>query len=241
MSLENDVIIPFTLIDNCRTSSIIINKNKEQMIKKEHIKKERTIKYQIIEDQIIEDQTIEDQTIEDQIEKHNLSSAIYRFKFSEDFMQELYNFSKIHQYDERKDFKEAWNIWAEENNDIIIQESRRLINLDYDGDIMDKMFKSVRYYFRKKSTQIKEPRQRRQYISVSKELLEAMDKHITDNINDNNYQPKIGFLSFCKDYESIVKGTIKTLFENGIKDSELIQDKIKKTYKNRYFMLTKGK
>ena len=219
MNLENDVIIPFTLIDNCRKSSIIINKNKEQIIKKE----------QIIEDKIID------------TDKHNLSSAIYRFKFSEDFMQELYNFSKIHQYDERKDFKEAWNIWAEENNDIIIQESRRLINLDYDGDIMDKMFKSVRYYFRKKSTQIKEPRQRRQYISVSKELLEAMDKHITDNINDNNYQPKIGFLSFCKDYESIVKGTIKTLFENGIKDSELIQDKIKKTYKNRYFMLTKCK
>jgi hypothetical protein len=218
MNLENDVIIPFTLIDNCRKSSIIINKNKEQIIKKE----------QIIEDKIID------------TDKHNLSSAIYRFKFSEDFMQELYNFSKIHQYDERKDFKEAWNIWAEENNDIIIQESRRLINLDYDGDIMDKMFKSVRYYFRKKSTQIKEPRQRRQYISVSKELLEAMDKHITDNINDNNYQPKTGFLSFCKDYESLVKGTITTLFKNGIKDSELIQDKIKKTYKNRYFMLTKG-
>jgi len=238
MNLENDVIIPFTLIDNCRTSSIIINKNKENMIKKEQIIKDQIIKDQIIKDQIIKDQIID---TDKPIEKHNLSSAIYRFKFSEDFMQELYNFSKIHQYDERKDFKEAWNIWAEENNDIIIQESRRLINLDYDGDIMDKMFKSVRYYFRKKSTQIKEPRQRRQYISVSKELLEAMDKHITDNINDNNYQPKIGFLSFCKDYESIVKGTITTLFENGIKDSELIQDKIKKTYKNRYFMLTTGK
>ena len=31
--------------------------------------------------------------------------VIYRFKFTEEFMVYLYNFSKIHQYDDRKDFK----------------------------------------------------------------------------------------------------------------------------------------
>ena len=185
----------------------------------------------------INDNGINDSKINDKTDQH-LSSVIYRFKFSEDFMEELYNFSKIHQYDERKDFKEAWKIWTEENNDIINLETRRLTNLDYDGDIMDKMFKSVRYYFRKKSTQTKEPKQRRQYISVTRELLDAMDNHIKDNINDNSYQPKIGFVSFCKDNELILKETISTLFENEIKDTTLIQDKIKKTYKNRYFMLT---
>jgi len=39
---------------------------------------------------------------------------IFRYKFSDDFIQPLYQFSKIHQYDHRKDFKEAWNIWIEE-------------------------------------------------------------------------------------------------------------------------------
>ena len=48
-----------------------------------------------------------------------LDHTIYRFKFTEDFMAELYKFAKIHQYDHRKDFKEAWTKWTDENSDII--------------------------------------------------------------------------------------------------------------------------
>ena len=68
-----------------------------------------------------------------------------------------------------------------------------------------------------------------------------MDSHIEDNIYDDNYQPKTGFITFCKDNEKILKDTISKIFEQGIKDLQLIEDKIKKTYKNRYFMLTKKK
>ena len=35
-------------------------------------------------------------------------SETYRFKFSVEFSELLNNFAKIHQYDERKDFKEEW-------------------------------------------------------------------------------------------------------------------------------------
>jgi hypothetical protein len=172
-------------------------------------------------------------------EKDNeLPILIYRFKFTEVFMEQLYNFSKIHQYDERKDFKEAWKTWTEENETIIDEEMRRLLNLGYDGDVLDKMFKSARYYFRKKSTEKKEPKQRRQYISVNRELLDAMDKHIEENIYNTDYQPKTGFIKFCNDNEKILKETISKIFEQGIKESQIIEDKIKKTYKNRYFMLT---
>lgn len=169
-----------------------------------------------------------------------LPNLIYRFKFTEDFMEELYEFSKIHQYDERKDFKEAWKIWVEENEDIINQETLRLNNLGYRGDIIDKMFKSARYYFRKKSSEKKEPKQRRPYISVTRELLNAMDNHIQKNIFNEDYQPKTGFISFCKDNEMILKESLTKILEQGIKDSEMIQEKIKKTYKNRYFMLTQN-
>ena len=164
--------------------------------------------------------------------------VIYRFKFTEEFMVYLYNFSKIHQYDDRKDFKEAWTVWTEENDDIIDGEMRRLLNLGYEGDVLDKMFKSARYYFRKKSAERIEPKQRRQYISVTKDLLDAMDRHIENNIYDDNYQPKTGFITFCKDNETLLKDTISSIFGQGIKESELIEYKIKKTYKNRYFMLT---
>jgi hypothetical protein len=63
----------------------------------------------INEDRINEEQRINEERIIDKL------PTIYRFKFTEEFMEYLHNFSKIHQYDERKDFKEAWNIWIETN------------------------------------------------------------------------------------------------------------------------------
>jgi len=191
--------------------------------------------------EINRDQIYDEERIYREERDNELPILIYRFKFTELFMEQLYNFSKIHQYDERKDFKEAWKNWTEENSSIIDEEMRRLLNLGYDGDVLDKMFKSARYYFRKKSTEKKEPKQRRQYISVNKELLDAMDKHIEENIYNKDYQPKTGFIKFCNDNEKTVKETISKIFEQGVKESQIIEDKIKKTYKNRYFMLTSKK
>ena len=107
--------------------------------------------------------------------KNNVNVNIFRYKFTDEFTGELFQFSKVHQYDHRKDFKEAWNIWTEDNDNIVGEEVRRLTNLGYDGDILDKMFKSARYYFRKKSTEKKEPVKRRDYIGIQKELLDSME------------------------------------------------------------------
>jgi hypothetical protein len=168
---------------------------------------------------------------------NNKNINIYRYKFTEVFTCEMYKFSKIHQYDHRKDFKEAWNIWTEENNELIDEEVRRLSNLGYDGDILDKMFKSARYYFRKKGTEKKEPQKRRVYIGVQKALLESMDKHIMNNLNDINYKPSEGFTLFCKENIETLKEEVNRLCKCGLTDHIEIKDKIKKTYKNRYFML----
>ena len=108
--------------------------------------------YDITNEDIIENmnKNIIENMNEDVDDEININ--IYRYKFIEEFTNELYKFSKIHQYDHRKDFKEAWNIWVEDNQGFVDEEVRRLSNLGYDGDIIDKMFKSARYYFRKKST-----------------------------------------------------------------------------------------
>jgi hypothetical protein len=161
---------------------------------------------------------------------------IFRYKFCEEFTSQLYKFSKIHQYDHRKDFKEAWNIWIEENEDLVNKEARRLTELDYKGDILDKMFKSARYYFRKKSTEKKEPQKRRSYVGIQSELLMAMDKHILSNKKNPDYKPSTGFDDFCKQNIELLKIEVNLLCKNGIKDSDEIKKKIKKTYKNRYFM-----
>jgi hypothetical protein len=161
---------------------------------------------------------------------------IFRYKFTDLFTKGLYQFSKIHQYDHRKDFKEAWNVWIEENEELVNTEMKRLTELDYKGDILDKMFKSARYYFRKKSTEKREPQKRRSYVGIQSQLLEAMDKHINANKKNDNYRPSTGFDDFCKQNIDILKVEVVNLCKSGLKDSEEIKNKIKKTYKNRYFM-----
>ena len=168
---------------------------------------------------------------------NDINKNIYRYKFTDEFTSELFKFSKIHQYDHRKDFKEAWEIWMEDNDDIVNNEVRRLTNLSYDGDIIDKMFKSARYYFRKKSTEKKAPEPRRDYVSVRKELLEAIDSHINKSIGDANYKPSDGFDNFCNTNLELIKDEIRHLTKSGLTDSDEIKQKIKKTYKNRVFLV----
>jgi len=163
------------------------------------------------------------------------TSNIYRYKFDAVFVEQLYVFSKIHQYDERKDFKVAWNEWVDENEEKIGEEVRRLTGLGYSGNILDKMFKSARYYFRKKSTVKRAPKERREYVGINKELLDAIDKHVNVDV-----KPSIGFAEFCKLETDLICKEVGKLFQLGIIDSVEIHDKIKKTYKNRYFMLIRN-
>jgi hypothetical protein len=161
----------------------------------------------------------------------------YRFKFTEDFMKDLHVFAKIHQYDDRKMFKEAWTIWAEDNETIVKKEEDRMNQLGYKGDIIDKMFKSARYYFRKKSSVPVVQKDRKQYVSINRELLKRMDTHIKCGLVDKGCKPQTGFLNFCENNLDILKETVDALCASGIKDAHDIQCKIKKTYKNRYSMI----
>ena len=76
--------------------------------------------------------------------------VVYRYKLSDDIMKEITNFAKIHQYDDRVSYKEAWAVWYKANEDYLNREVRRLAEIGYEGSVEDKMFKAGRYYFRKK-------------------------------------------------------------------------------------------
>jgi hypothetical protein len=197
----------------------------------------RTDNYRLDTFCIATEEATECVTTKNNSDDNNLNVNIYRYKFTDNFTNELYKFSKIHQYDHRKDFKEAWEIWLEETDELVSEEVRRLTNLGYDGNILDKMYKSARYYFRKKSTEKKAPQKRREYHSVQKDLLEAMDEHIKTNVTTVNYKPSEGFEMFCKEHIELLKEEVSILCKNGFSNSEEIKEKIKKTYKNRYFIL----
>ena len=164
-------------------------------------------------------------------------TSIYRFKFTPEFTQLLFEFSKLHQFDDRHTFREAWEGWLEENNDVVCKETRYLSNLGYEGDVLDKMYKSSRYYFRKKSTAKVEPKKRRDYISMDRELLDQMDSHITESMKINDFCPASAYDQFCLNHTDIVKTEVGRLLKEGL-DGEEIKFKLKKTYKNRYFQIS---
>lgn len=168
------------------------------------------------------------------------TDKIYRFKFSDEIVNLLNQFSKLHKFTDQKEYKEKWNSFLEENKEIIEIESKRLCDLGYTGDIKDKMYKSARYYFRKKSDCKKEPVKRKQYKSIDREILENMDLHIQRNIDTDNYTPAIGFDDFSKLFKEIIDIEISNFKNNDEIELEEVKNKIKKTYKNRYFLYSRN-
>jgi len=148
------------------------------------------------------------------------ATKTYRYEFSEDFCKMLSDFAKIHQYDDRKVFKEAWSVWAEDNTDQVEQECRAIYSNGYEGDALDKMFKSARYYFRKKSVQKKDPVPRKSYEKADPEMLKQMDAHIKDNLD---MKPHDSYIAFRK---------ANTEEEGDLSAAD--EEKLKKTFKNRY-------
>ena len=94
-----------------------------------------------------------------------MASLIYRYKFRDEFLSILVDFSRIHQYDAAKDFKEAFETFTETNRDIINTETKYLTGNGYNGDVIDKMYKSARYYFKNKDYNPQEFKKRRKYIN----------------------------------------------------------------------------
>ena len=104
-------------------------------------------------------------------------SRTYRFKFDTTFMNYLKEFSRLHKFDEPAAFKDNWNVWCDENKEIIKQEADRLKAAGYEGNALIKMYKSVRYYFKNKSNEKTKPKKRRQYVGLEPEFRDAIDEH----------------------------------------------------------------
>jgi hypothetical protein len=193
-------------------------------------------------------------TILIQNNKPNMAAKVQlqtsRFLFSEDITELLSEFAKIHHYDERKEYKAAWQEWIAEPDvkDALEAETERIQALGFKGNVIDKMFKSVRYYYRKKnSNQSNESDTKgsRTYNMLPESTFNKIDEHIKSQIKAN----------LCINDEQIIESKIKpsTCFENfcninkqlflDMLDGEQpnnqnlnqIVERLKKAYKNRYY------
>jgi len=154
-------------------------------------------------------------------------------------MDKLHQFAKLHQYDDRLTYKEEWKKWCDEHFEDLDKEIRRLLNLGYEGDIYDKLFKSGRYYFRKKSAAALQPVVRRKYIGLNRECLSAMDSFITNQVIPSQISPAEAFTEFLATHVDTIKKEVEDLVSDHNMEADEISSKLKKTFKNRYFQLIK--
>jgi len=175
-----------------------------------------------------------------------MRTRVLRFEFSDALVEHLTAFAQLHQYDDRKTYKKAWTEWMAnaEIATLLNADAARLKCLGYEGDVADKLYKSGRYYFREKKANANSEckndaiQRSRKYIMLGRELLTAMDEHIERGLRQCDYTPAKGFAEFCQLDIASYHSEVARLSEV-MSSGEDVSDKLKKTYKNRYFMLAK--
>jgi len=198
-------------------------------------------------------------------------ARVLRFEFSTEIIDHVAAFAQMHQYDDRKTYKEAWTEWMA-NNEIAAlfhAEVKRLTELGYKGDVADKLYKSGRYYFRTREPTVQRSSlwphtppsgatstpndanggrrgsgnqgSPRRYVLLSRELLSAMDDHIERGLRQQtDFTPAKGFAEFALGADVASYHSEIARLSEIMPTGEAVGDKIKKTYKNRYFMLSKS-
>jgi len=186
------------------------------------------------------------------------NTKIFRYKLSNDILSIITQFSKIHQLDDRHSYKEAWEVWLNENKEYIADETDRLVAAGYKGDVEEKMYIAGRYYFREK-VKIKKnkgevevegkgkkvsavSKKKREYIVMGKDFIKAIDVHLLTAMKQKGFKPAFAYKTFCEQHIELLRTEIRRLVneEKHIFTDKDMNMKIKKTYKNRYFMLSKA-
>jgi hypothetical protein len=167
-----------------------------------------------------------------------------RYVFGKEISAELKQFTEEHKEYDRKSYKLAWQKWTTNDNikSLICAEIEKQPN----ADVMDKMYKSTWYYYRKKSDKNDEKQPRKKYDAFSGDIIREIEKHIRDQIQNNidvktsisNITPAESFNNFCRDCREIVLEEINgTYGDSQITNDEvkITLEKFKKAYKNKFY------
>ncbi|MAP67494.1 MAG: hypothetical protein CMF80_07340 [Candidatus Marinimicrobia bacterium] len=162
---------------------------------------------------------------------------IWRYKLDEKIFEELKYFAKLHEHNDRDDFKKAWEEWIKEHGEMIDQETRRLENLGFDGDVIKKLYTSARYYLKKSQDTKKKEKKRKEYVSLCPEFISMVD----DFVEKSKEKPAMGFKTFMEKYKEndVVINQISNLFVENKYSNEEIFKKLNKTFKNRSYIYNK--
>jgi hypothetical protein len=192
--------------------------------------------------------------------KKRIQLQTHRFTFGKECTKKLNEFAHLHQEDDRKLFQKAWSEWIQQPDihSMIEEEIRLVKEQGFEGDVLDKMFKSTRYYYRKKpeSTNPKEQKPRKKYERLDTEILEDIDNHILSQIKQKTRissksksenllltigaAPSESFENYCATHKDLflARARVENPTQEITKDQLMNTiEKFKKTYKNRFYVL----
>lgn len=149
-----------------------------------------------------------------------MAFKVYRFTFSDAIVNELYQLNRIHQFSDKQVYKEAWESWRDSNKELIENETKRLHNLGYEGDVLGKMYHTSRYYIRNQFIKDKPEKKtnRKTRTAIPKQLLCQIEEHIQQHAD---IKPIEAFRNFHR------------------QQGDMVQDEkqLHKAYMNRYCVL----
>ena len=152
--------------------------------------------------------------------------SILRFKCQQKELSEsLKYFSNLHKYDDKETLKIYFTEWLETNKIFIDIEREYLNTHQYETNIEEKLYKSIKYYYIKKycKTEEKKQKKERSYVAVPKEIIEEIQRDIQNALTENpRFKPSHRFIEFKE-------------------KKEFDEKKLKKAYKNQYYQIKSKK
>lgn len=127
---------------------------------------------------------------------NNISIKTFHYNPSPKLIDSITYFAAIHKYDDKTTFKQAWQEWVKTSEiaELMETETQMLVSQGYIGNALDKIYKSARYYYRKKTLPeidqdgnvlVVEKKKRKKYEGLPSDVLQYMDTHIATQITQH--------------------------------------------------------
>lgn len=173
----------------------------------------------------------------------------FRHDFSGAMKANLEQFTQAHYNEPRKQYQQSWNKWTQTHQQIFIEECGALHKQGFEGDPMDKLYKSARYYFRKKNLgtlasqreTCNQEEKERTYIRIPRKITESMVTFIKQSLENSVQGTKLELSqqnAFC-DYvtqhkDLIFTSLVKQRQEKGSLE-ENMDKRLKKAFRNKFY------
>ena len=123
-----------------------------------------------------------------------------RYNFTPQMMEKIQEFTRVHQFDERKKYKEEWKCWIN-TKEIQLKVSSEIVRLKGEGCtwedevIKEKMYKSSKFYYKKKmetederqeEKSDEEEKRQEKYKGFTKAFLRSIDGYIMEKIKEES-------------------------------------------------------